>query len=417
MHFLNSIWLWGLAGLIVPITIHLLSRKEGRTILVGSIRHLHDSATAQFRSIKLNERPLLLLRCLLLALIVLFLAGLSLNKKQKTRQQWLVIEKGIEQSQEYKSIADKVTQNGFEVRYLSDNFPLLGDSASISSSINYWQLTEQLSLKGIDSVIVLSYNYYKNFRGERVTNPNIHWITTQPFPQQVIVKQVSISNDSIWTRRGDFTSTFSELNSDTRTHTPLDRIESADTISVAIVTGKEYIYDSKVLNALIKSVKAVLPHTLVISNSTDDNFRYNNQSWLIWFSNKQMPEISGSHQRVGLRECPILKGELITKRHSITGCDSNNAFDWIITSRLNEEVALRENFASTLASLITSNKNTDTHKYDKRIMAEASTWSQQPGASTIGIKQKTEGDLNELLVVFIFINFVVERWLAFKRNQ
>ena len=39
----------------VPVAIHLLSRKEGKVIKVGSLRHLRETTTRQFRSLKPNE--------------------------------------------------------------------------------------------------------------------------------------------------------------------------------------------------------------------------------------------------------------------------------------------------------------------------------------------------------------------------
>jgi hypothetical protein len=40
MAFLNPLYLWALLGLAIPVAIHLWSRKEGRTIKVGSIKFL-----------------------------------------------------------------------------------------------------------------------------------------------------------------------------------------------------------------------------------------------------------------------------------------------------------------------------------------------------------------------------------------
>jgi len=73
MQFKQPILLWALAGLIVPLAIHLLSRKEGQVIRLGSLRHLRETSTQQFRGIKLNEILLLALRSLLVILFVLLI--------------------------------------------------------------------------------------------------------------------------------------------------------------------------------------------------------------------------------------------------------------------------------------------------------------------------------------------------------
>lgn len=49
MQLTQSVWLWGLMALALPIAIHLLSRKEGRVVPVGSLRHLRETTSQQFR--------------------------------------------------------------------------------------------------------------------------------------------------------------------------------------------------------------------------------------------------------------------------------------------------------------------------------------------------------------------------------
>ena len=87
MQLINPIWLWGLTGLLIPIGIHLLSRKQGKIIKFGSLRHLEESQTKQSINVRLNEVPLLILRCALIFLIVILLCGLkhrsvSISKKR-----------------------------------------------------------------------------------------------------------------------------------------------------------------------------------------------------------------------------------------------------------------------------------------------------------------------------------------------
>lgn len=66
MNFTQPLFLWTLAGAFIPIAIHLLSRKEGKVVKVGSLRHMEESNTSRFKSIRLNETLLLLARCLMI---------------------------------------------------------------------------------------------------------------------------------------------------------------------------------------------------------------------------------------------------------------------------------------------------------------------------------------------------------------
>jgi hypothetical protein len=73
--FLSPTWLFGLASLTVPLALHLWSRRVGRPIRVGSIRLLAGAPPATSRSWRIQEPWRLLLRCAVLAALVLALAG------------------------------------------------------------------------------------------------------------------------------------------------------------------------------------------------------------------------------------------------------------------------------------------------------------------------------------------------------
>src|SRR5690606_9538570 len=75
MVFANPSYLWALWGLLVPLAIHLWSKKEAKTIKIGSIQLLDESNSRQSNSIQMNEWLLLLLRMLIVGLVVLLMAG------------------------------------------------------------------------------------------------------------------------------------------------------------------------------------------------------------------------------------------------------------------------------------------------------------------------------------------------------
>jgi hypothetical protein len=75
MSFLTPIWWWAMAGLLVPLAIHLLSRGRRQRISIGSVRHLDGSESRALRRLRLSGWRQLLLRSLLLAALALALAG------------------------------------------------------------------------------------------------------------------------------------------------------------------------------------------------------------------------------------------------------------------------------------------------------------------------------------------------------
>ena len=77
-----TIWLWMLAAVVIPIAIHLWSRKSGQPKMLPTFRFLPEKSVARASRIELHERGLLLLRLLLIVLITLLLVGLFVDTER-----------------------------------------------------------------------------------------------------------------------------------------------------------------------------------------------------------------------------------------------------------------------------------------------------------------------------------------------
>ncbi len=71
----NPGWLWALPVLLVPLIIHLLNASSGQPLTFPALRFTTPSKARRVRSVSLRQPWLLALRWLLLALLVLWLAG------------------------------------------------------------------------------------------------------------------------------------------------------------------------------------------------------------------------------------------------------------------------------------------------------------------------------------------------------
>ena len=74
MSFINQALLYGLAGISIPIILHLLNRRSAKQIEWGAMQFLLDSVESRKRRIQLEEALLLAARCLLFGLIALAVA-------------------------------------------------------------------------------------------------------------------------------------------------------------------------------------------------------------------------------------------------------------------------------------------------------------------------------------------------------
>jgi hypothetical protein len=422
IQFMNPMWLWGLTGLLIPIGIHLLNRKEGRTIYIGSIRHLRESDSAQFSSVRLNEILLLLLRCLLLALIVFFLAGLHINTVNTQTEKWLVIEPGHEQDASLTSLVDSLQNQHYQLRYLTENFPT-SISSNMKPPLDYWALVEELKSKSLKDVIVVTYSYATHFKGKRIsTSDNIHWILHEPKPKEFVAEAVAISGDSMSMRIANSTSdqtTFETRNVSKPAFNQLsDSISvSNDSIIVTIFSDAAFDYDRKIMMASLKAIQSLIPNRIITSTKPPGELKSVTSGWIIWLS-KTKPATGTIKKSIGYLSCVGTDRRLLEPaREAQLHCDTENVFDWIITKRLNEELVLKENFTLALATILLENENKNVSVYDKRVLPEQLTWSSNDNETILTSSISSDDYWIKYLVIGILMILVAERWLAYKRNQ
>ena len=96
MNLLAPFALWGLLALALPVALHLRRRRVGRTVQVGSVRHLGSLPTAERRGLRLREPWLLLLRSTIVALLAFLLAGPMLDRPVREGRPVALVDSGAD---------------------------------------------------------------------------------------------------------------------------------------------------------------------------------------------------------------------------------------------------------------------------------------------------------------------------------
>ena len=155
MQLLYPIGLLALAGLIIPVIIHLWSVKQGKTLKIGSIALLGESASATSRSFKLTDWLLFILRCLLIILIAFILAQPYLKTKVDQKASGWILVSPNQLHQAYKTdqkTIDSLLNLGYELHEFDLGFKKmeLADTAIAdkgSSGLSYTSLLKALQYK------------------------------------------------------------------------------------------------------------------------------------------------------------------------------------------------------------------------------------------------------------------------------
>ncbi len=179
-YLLQSIWMFATAGVAIPVIIHFWNRKQGKTLKVGSISLLTQSYKQQAKSLQLQERLLLLLRCLLILIIALLLSHPVWKEEVDASKQqgWILMEKqGLQQTYtRFKPFIDSLMKQHYEFHYFDAGFEkenfesvLKNKDAVIQSNVSYWSLLSSLDqqVPATLPVYLFTDNSLQRFTGNR----------------------------------------------------------------------------------------------------------------------------------------------------------------------------------------------------------------------------------------------------------
>jgi hypothetical protein len=410
MNFTNPIWLWGFVGLIIPVAIHLLSLKEGKIVYIGSLRHLRESNTAQFSSIRLNELLLLLIRILLITSLVLFLAGLHFNVNSTSAKKWVVVDRNVVNDRQAKILIDSLAQDHYEIRLLENGFPPIKDSSTTGQSKNNWVLAQQLAKLDLDDAVVLSNNYAKDFRGQRIQKPaNIKWITIEPDERKFEVTKLTIGKDSIWSRVAESSSAVTRLKSSFTLAS--NNQETENKIRIMVHADDKFKYDAKIIFAALKSIDEVTPFRFLVTDKFDTT-NLHAGDWVIWLSEDAL---NLNHDNV-IIEGNCMNGNTNVFQRGVDAklrCPDVKSHWWIITKRLNEEVFLNEGLNAKLASILLAKYRSSAS--GQRSLPDRIIWSKNNSENKLVMTESGSADI--LLMILFATTLLTERILAQRRNQ
>jgi hypothetical protein len=328
MILLNSIWLFALAALSIPVAIHLWNIRQGKTLKVGSIALISASAQKSSRSFKLHNLLLLLLRCLLLALLAFVLAlPFWQDHNSSPVKGWLLIPKeNIKESyMKFKPAIDSLFKAGYQFHYFNNGFQkqdlnkVLSDDKHLkpgNDSLNkasYWSLVQQLdgTIPSSLPVYLFTPNNINHFSGSKPEiSLNLNWKTYIPADSTStwVEKAWLANNNDIQVVQGTSKPegtyyTNHTIQSADHANTPfiLNTVNGRLTVSlknsnepVAADTSAWHfaIYaeknnpDAGYIKAALESIVQFTKHKAVIKLYADANQIRARQNWVFWLSEK-----------------------------------------------------------------------------------------------------------------------------------
>lgn len=323
LQFLQPIWLLAAGAIIVPLVIHLWNIRQGKILKVGSIQLLARNAQQRASSLRITEKFLLFLRCLLLILLAMLLAQPYWEtSKQKG---WILIEKQDvpKAYKHFKTEIDSLLNAGYTFHFFEKGFregdlsAMVKDSGSVNNvpQLSYWQLIRLLDKQLVKQTPVYLYtnNRQNRFADERAeTAMHIKWqtFTNADSTHQFIAYAYLRDDDSVQviTGRSNPSQTIYQTGS-FATNLPKQGAITLDVsdgdLSVAYLNGQPVKVDTTVLRvglyadvfvndlhyvqAAIQSIKDVKKKRIDVTVITDASKIPGNQDWLFWLSDLPVP--------------------------------------------------------------------------------------------------------------------------------
>jgi len=167
MSFLNPTYLWALLGLLIPLVIHLWSKKEGKTIKVGSIKLLSEADSKQSSSIRLNEIMLLVLRLGIVTMLVLIIAQPITKNKPRNSAVAYLVEPSLLEDSSFSKMIDSLKEEAPVYLFSNDLKALQEDPFLKEEPLNYWSWTKQAQELPTDSLVIFTKGYTNALIGKR----------------------------------------------------------------------------------------------------------------------------------------------------------------------------------------------------------------------------------------------------------
>lgn len=402
MNFLNPAYLWAFTALAIPLAIHLLSRKEGKIIRMGSLRHVRETPTRQFRSVRLNEYLLLLVRMIILALLVMFMSGVYL-KNLRDSSKWLVIESGLEKREDLKPFFDSLKTAGFEQHFLLPGFPEQGDG----QLPDYAARIEELTTLPVEEVVVVATNRYSGFEGPRISLPfNIKWIDVEGSRATVEVSRVQMSADSTFVQTGNFetgATTFSFVKNRGKGG------RARDSVRVVVAFDTEFESDKSVMVAVLNAIRNETADVLTLSLVPAAKLTMPSADWLVWLSEAPLPVYADK---------VIFSGE---SQQSETNRFLERIAEnrYRLNERITSETAITNNLAVQLMGILMRDDRVlaMADSLDSRVVGPNLAFSKESRTRVASLAETGNQVSTRYLLTALLFFIVLERLAAYRRNQ
>jgi hypothetical protein len=274
-----------MAGIVVPVILHLWNDRQGKVLAIGSIALLEKRSSRRAWSRRLSEWWLLLLRCLLLIVLALLLAGPVWKRGSGVREKgWVLVDSAV-----------VVQTEGTVYKPLMDSLAAAGYERHVMSEVNYWEAYQAADREAPAGApfVVFSTGWVSRFGGERPsTFRPVRWYTYTPKDsvRHWTAAAWLTPSDSIRVLEGSSGPTGSYYRARMLSRdSPLAVKVDTAALRITIYMGPEYIQDGRYLAAGLRALASFSGRKIRLNIAGSMDAVSGEMDWLFWLSPAPLP--------------------------------------------------------------------------------------------------------------------------------
>jgi hypothetical protein len=380
----------------------------------------------------LNALLLLALRCIVVALVTLLLAGLYIPGDRK-QERWILVEQGLEREEPWTQLIDSLEAQGYAAKRLASGFPEIESTESLPvTPPDYWTLVDALSGVQLDRCVIISRNRMKGFTGARPELPGyVTWLTAAADSTEYLLASRKNGNDPLLLRvgrsNGQRTSYVTLRTSGTPASATDPSGKSNPGVNAPLATAPKEIRvaiaangndeEKRIVTASLQAISENVLAPIQVTAAPKDNLP-KDADWLIWLSEDAAPQtnIPNIIRKRSTSSAHADQENTVTSLLEAQACE-DKASCWTITRSLTTTTALEGQLTLRLARLllgdVTARLDADAAAYDRRVLPDRATFSSAASGNVATFTGKNaQRDASGVIALVLMAMLVVERFIA-----
>ena len=375
----SGVFLFGVLGVLIPIIIHLLSKKAAKIVEFGSIRFLTATRTKTMKSLQPSQWWLLLLRCVMITILAIVLSQPFLATDREKKDVGYLIDPSLKEEQWFDAMIDTLPKD--RSYWLGIDYPLITDPVPVGIEANFFDVMQVVPDPTIASWHVVSPLHQSSFDGPIRSFPQAYeWVQPPMNPKKVVAYGYEKGGEDF-----ELEATFDEWNSSFESKEGADVYDEA-LVNVLLHVDEPFQELSRIFELALATLENVIHLTIQKVPSPEM------ADWVIWLSEEVPPQRRGL---IALDHDTFHRWKIVSNNYILVADD------------LSEKESIQMNLPLKLLRVMADKEAVE----NDLLTVDPKRFEYRHGSA---VESASEAIASGYFWLLLLIVLVVERWLSLK---